>query len=89
MLLFVDGPHRLPLAERLLRDVFRIILHHHEWFNGAGVPFQLKGEQIPLESRILCAAEAYDAARAILGEVIAEGDPTQRGEAERLLAQIG
>lgn len=44
-----------------LRDVFRIILHHHEWFNGAGVPFQLKGEQIPLESRILCAAEAYDA----------------------------
>jgi response regulator RpfG family c-di-GMP phosphodiesterase/DNA-binding SARP family transcriptional activator len=44
-----------------LRDVFRIILHHHEWFNGAGVPFGLKGEQIPIESRILCAAEAYDA----------------------------
>lgn len=44
-----------------LRDVFRIILHHHEWFNGAGVPFGLKGEHIPIESRILCAAEAYDA----------------------------
>ncbi|MBM3463516.1 MAG: response regulator [Armatimonadetes bacterium] len=44
-----------------LFDVFRIILHHHEWYNGAGVPFGLKGEQIPLESRILCAAEAYDA----------------------------
>lgn len=44
-----------------LREVFRIILHHHEWFNGSGVPFGLAGEQIPVESRILCAAEAYDA----------------------------
>lgn len=44
-----------------LREVFRIILHHHEWYNGAGVPFGLIGEQIPIESRILCAAEAYDA----------------------------
>lgn len=44
-----------------LRDVFRIILHHHEWYNGAGVPFGMKGEKIPIEARILCAAEAYDA----------------------------
>lgn len=44
-----------------LREVFRVILHHHEWFDGSGYPHQLKGEDIPLESRILCAAEAYDA----------------------------
>lgn len=44
-----------------LRDVFRIILHHHEWYNGEGVPRRLKAEEIPIESRILCAAEAYDA----------------------------
>jgi two-component SAPR family response regulator len=44
-----------------LREVFRIILHHHEWYNGEGLPNQLKGEAIPLESRILCAAEAFDA----------------------------
>jgi response regulator RpfG family c-di-GMP phosphodiesterase/DNA-binding SARP family transcriptional activator len=44
-----------------LRDVFRIIVHHHEWFNGEGVPHRLKGDQIPIESRILAVAEAYDA----------------------------
>lgn len=44
-----------------LREIFRIILHHHEWFNGTGYPHGLKGEDIPLESRILCVTEAYDA----------------------------
>lgn len=44
-----------------LREVFRIVLHHHEWFDGSGHPQGLKGTQIPLESRILCVAEAYDA----------------------------
>lgn len=44
-----------------LREIFRIILHHHEWFNGTGYPQGLKGEDIPLESRILCVTEAYDA----------------------------
>ncbi len=44
-----------------LREVFRVILHHHEWYDGSGYPKALKGEGIPLESRILCAAEAYDA----------------------------
>ncbi len=44
-----------------LREVFRVILHHHEWFDGSGYPQGLQGEEIPLESRILCAAEAYDA----------------------------
>lgn len=43
-----------------LREVFRVILHHHEWYDGSGQR-GLKGDQIPLESRILCAAEAYDA----------------------------
>jgi len=44
-----------------LREIFRIIVHHHEWFDGSGYPHGLKGDDIPLESRILCACEAYDA----------------------------
>ncbi|MBI3927438.1 MAG: response regulator [Armatimonadetes bacterium] len=44
-----------------LREVFRVILHHHEWFDGSGHPHGLQSDQIPIESRILCAAEAYDA----------------------------
>jgi putative two-component system response regulator len=44
-----------------LKEVFRVILHHHEWFDGSGLPDGLVGEAIPLESRILCVVEAFDA----------------------------
>ena len=44
-----------------LKEVFRVILHHHEWFDGSGQPDGLAGEAIPLESRILCVVEAFDA----------------------------
>lgn len=44
-----------------LKEVFRVILHHHEWFDGSGLPDGLSGEAIPLESRILCVVEAFDA----------------------------
>jgi putative nucleotidyltransferase with HDIG domain len=38
-----------------------IILHHHENFDGSGYPGQLKGNQIPLESRIIRITDTYDA----------------------------
>ncbi|MGV8123355.1 MAG: HD domain-containing phosphohydrolase [Candidatus Xenobiia bacterium LiM19] len=37
------------------------VLHHHEHFDGSGYPQGLKGNEIPLESRVLSIAEAYDA----------------------------
>ncbi|NMB40988.1 MAG: diguanylate cyclase [Firmicutes bacterium] len=37
------------------------ILKHHERWDGKGYPLGLKGEEIPLESRILAIASAYDA----------------------------
>lgn len=36
-------------------------LCHHERYNGSGYPSGLKGEEIPLAGRIICAADAYDA----------------------------
>jgi putative methionine-R-sulfoxide reductase with GAF domain len=36
------------------------ILHHHERYDGAGFPMQLAGEEIPLESRIIAIADAFD-----------------------------
>ncbi len=38
-----------------------IILHHHERYDGSGYPNGLKGDSIPLESRILAIADAFDA----------------------------
>ena len=40
--------------------VAMIVLSHHEWVNGNGYPEQLKKEEIPLPSRIIAVADAYD-----------------------------
>ncbi len=55
------------IGARILEDIPRLkgaaqsILHHHEWFNGNGYPDGLAGEDIPLTSRILSVADAFDA----------------------------
>ena len=36
------------------------VLHHHEKWDGTGYPKGLKGEEIPLESRIITLADAFD-----------------------------
>ena len=41
-------------------DIAPVILHHHEWYDGRGYPKGLKGEEIPLEARIIGLAEAFD-----------------------------
>lgn len=43
-----------------LRDAAPIIKHHHERFDGKGYPDGLSGQQIPLGSRIIAVAEAFD-----------------------------
>lgn len=45
----------------LLQPIRPFIKHHHEWYNGKGYPDGLSGENIPLGSRILAVADAYDA----------------------------
>ena len=43
-----------------LDKVTDIIRYHHEFYNGAGYPFGIKGEEIPLGARIIAIADAYD-----------------------------
>jgi len=46
---------------RSLREVLPIIRSHHERPNGSGYPDGLRGDEIPLEARIVCLADIYDA----------------------------
>ena len=48
---------RIPSLEQLSR----IILHHHERLDGLGYPQGVDGNHIPLESRIIAVADAFDA----------------------------
>ncbi|MBN2038203.1 MAG: response regulator [Chitinispirillaceae bacterium] len=44
-----------------LNNLYKLILHHHEHYDGSGYPAGLKGEDIPLGARILHLADAFDA----------------------------
>jgi len=44
-----------------LKKISKIIKHHHEWYNGKGYPDGLRGEEIPVGSRIINVADAYQA----------------------------
>jgi HD-GYP domain-containing protein (c-di-GMP phosphodiesterase class II) len=45
----------------LLEVAERIVRHHHERWDGGGYPDGLAGEDIPLEARIVCCCDAYNA----------------------------
>ncbi len=42
-------------------ELAQSVLHHQEKWDGSGYPTGLKGEDIPLEARIISVADAYDA----------------------------
>jgi HD-GYP domain-containing protein (c-di-GMP phosphodiesterase class II) len=42
-------------------EILDMVLHHHERYDGNGYPHRLKGEEIPLSSRILAVADSFDA----------------------------
>lgn len=43
-----------------LTDAARIVRHHHEKFDGSGYPDKLRGDTIPLGSRIIFVADQFD-----------------------------
>jgi putative nucleotidyltransferase with HDIG domain len=55
------------IGERILRkvddysEIARIVRHHHERVDGAGYPDGIRGQEIPLISRIIGVADAYNA----------------------------
>jgi response regulator RpfG family c-di-GMP phosphodiesterase len=45
----------------ILKDLAPIVRHHHEHFDGRGYPDGISGNEIPVGSRIIAVADAFDA----------------------------
>lgn len=56
----VIGSHLVSEVESLLK-VAPIIHSHHEHYDGSGYPQGIKGDDIPLEARIIAVADAFEA----------------------------
>ncbi len=48
-----------------MRNISNIVLNHHERWDGHGYPRGIKGDAIPLQSRIVAIADAFDAMTSI------------------------
>jgi response regulator RpfG family c-di-GMP phosphodiesterase len=75
---FILTQHEIPFRH----EVARIVRHHHEHWDGSGYPDGLRGEAIPLLSRIVSVADSIDAmtsrrpyhpgrTRAVAGSILA------------------
>lgn len=55
------GADLISEAEPTLAPIARIVRHHHERWDGTGYPVGLRGDAIPLESRIIGVVDMYEA----------------------------
>jgi len=82
------------IAEKLditnSKEVANIIRHHHEHYDGSGYPHNLKGEDIPLSSRIICIIDVFDAlsSKRCYREPIIDSEKTLAKMAEEMLHQF-
>jgi HD-GYP domain-containing protein (c-di-GMP phosphodiesterase class II) len=61
-----------------------LILHHHESYDGRGYPAGLKGQEIPIGSRIVSVIDAFDAM--VSSRPYREGLPFEEAERRLVLA---
>ena len=63
-----------------LREIAYDILCHHEFINGKGYPQALKGDEIPVVSRIITVADSYDAmaSKRVYRDTLAEEEIRKR-----------
>ena len=64
----------------ILGESASMVRHHHEHWDGSGYPGGLKGEEIPLGSRIILVADAFDA--------LVSDRPYRRGVAPSVAVEV-
>ena len=57
----VIGAEKVLAPNDALRELIPMVKYHHEHIDGSGYPEKLKGNQIPLEARIIAVADTYHA----------------------------
>jgi HD-GYP domain-containing protein (c-di-GMP phosphodiesterase class II) len=57
----IEGERMLRQVGGLLSEVGQVVRHSHERWDGRGYPDGLRGEQIPLEARIVACCDAFHA----------------------------
>ena len=56
-----DVGYKILKSSKETASIAEYVLYHHERYDGKGYPSNLKGEEIPLLSRIISVADAFDA----------------------------
>ncbi len=82
----VERGYQIALASNELRSVAKLILHHHENWDGSGYPAGLKGNAIPVACRILAIVAAY---KALLTEKPYRGAASHQEALEELKKMAG
>lgn len=50
-----------PMGEQEQSEAVLVALLHHEWWDGTGYPFGIRGKNIPLAARVAAVADVFDA----------------------------
>ncbi len=53
--------YRIAAAASVPEAIARVVLTHHEWYDGSGYPLGLSGRMIPIEARICALVDMLDA----------------------------
>ncbi|MCE7883715.1 MAG: HD-GYP domain-containing protein [Actinobacteria bacterium ATB1] len=57
----VETGYAMASRVHLLWEAALAVRHHHEWWDGSGYPDGLSGDAIPIEARVIAAADMFDA----------------------------
>jgi HD-GYP domain-containing protein (c-di-GMP phosphodiesterase class II) len=56
-----EAGHRILSSVNEFSEIAEYVLTHQERWDGSGYPQSLKGEEIPIQARMIAIADAYDA----------------------------